>query len=100
MTIDLSKYAPVISSDEKADEILDSIKQNLPEAREIILDFSRIRIISTKCAKRILGTLYGELGSEAFFSRIIIMNASENVRPSLSDGIESYLSECKAAEAN
>lgn len=99
MTIDLSKYAPVISSDDKADEILASIKNSLSQAEEIILDFSRIRIISTKCAKRILGTLYGELGSEAFFSRIIIMNASENVRPSLSDGIESYLSECSTTES-
>ena len=93
MRIDLSKYPPVISSDEKADEILSSIKQQLSCQGEIIIDFSGIRIISTKCAKRILGSLYGELGSENFYTRIIIENASENVRPSLNDGIESYLAE-------
>lgn len=93
MTIDLSNYAPVISSDDKADEILATIKTHLSGTEEIILDFSKIRIISTKCAKRILGTLYGELGSEAFFTRIIIANASDNVRPSLSDGIENYIFE-------
>ena len=90
MRIDLSQYAPVISSDEKADEILSIIRQHL---HEIIVDFSGIRIISTKCAKRVLGTLYGELGSSLFFSKIIIENASDNVRPSLNDGIESYLAE-------
>ncbi len=94
MRIDLSKYAPVISNDEKADEILSTIRQHLSEnAEEIIIDFSSIRIISTKCAKRILGTLYGELGAPLFFSRIIIENASDNVRPSLNDGIESYLND-------
>lgn len=91
MTIDLSKYAPVISSDIIADEILASIRMHLPDANEIILDFAKIRIISTKCAKRILGSLYGELGAEVFFSKIIIANASDNVRPSLSDGIDSYI---------
>lgn len=93
MRIDLSQYAPVISSDEKADEILSIIRQHLHEDGEIIVDFSGIRIISTKCAKRVLGTLYGELGSSLFFSKIIIENASDNVRPSLNDGIESYLAE-------
>lgn len=100
MTIELSKYGPVISSDEKADEILSSVRQLLSGTEEIVIDFSTIRIISTKCAKRILGTLYGELGPESFFSRIIITNASENVRPSLNDGIENYLAEHPDIEAS
>lgn len=93
MKISLKEYAPVISSDEAADDIFQLISSSLSKDEEIVLDFSEIRIISTKCAKRIFGQLYGILGAEAFFSRIIFENASENIRPSLNDGIESFLSD-------
>lgn len=93
MRISLKKYAPVISSDEVADEVFQLISSSLSKDEEIVLDFSEIRIISTKCAKRIFGQLYGILGAQAFFSRIIFENTSENIRPSLNDGIESFLSD-------
>ena len=93
-TIDLSVYAPVISSDEVAGGIYETIKKSLGETEgEVIIDFSSIRIISTKCAKLIFGQLYVELGPQTFFDRIIIQNANENVRPSISDGIESILND-------
>ena len=93
MRISLKQYAPVISSDEVADEIFQLISNSLSKEEEIVLDFSDIRIISTKCAKRVFGQLYGILGAEAFFSRIVFENASDNIRPSLNDGIESFLSD-------
>lgn len=91
-TISLSEFAPVINGIEEADTIYKRIKTSLEEA-DVLIDFSKIRFISTNCAKHIFGRLILEVGQEFFFDRIVISNACDNVRVSINTGIESALTE-------
>lgn len=93
ITISLKEYVPVINSIEDADKIYNMIKASLVED-DVIIDFAEIRFISTNCAKHIFGTLILELGQEVFFNRVILSNASDNVKVSVNTGIENALLDC------
>ena len=92
MIINLSDYAPVIGDVLVADKILKDIKHSLTnDGESVIVDFSPIRVIATNCAKHIFGRLYVDMGGESFFSRIVVINASENVKVSILNGIEAAI---------
>ena len=91
-SLDLKEYSPVINSIEKADEILKNIDAIL-EKEIVEIDFEGIRFLSTNCSKHIFGHLFLELGQEAFFDKVIIKNASNNVRVSINAGSESSITD-------
>lgn len=94
MIVSLNEFSPVIGDVSIADRILHIIKESINNNEEnVTIDFTKIRVIATNCAKHIFGKLYIELGSELFFSKIVISNASENVKASIMNGIEAALHE-------
>lgn len=93
MIVYLNEFAPVIGDVSIADRILRIIGDSIKKEDIVTVDFTTIRVIATNCAKHIFGKLYIALGSEQFFSRIVISNASENVKVSIMNGIEAALQE-------
>lgn len=89
--IDLQNYAPIISDSDAGDEILKKMQEVLITGENISIDMKEIKSMATFCAKQIFGQLYKELGSEQFFNRVEIKNASENVRTIIRIGIESVV---------
>ncbi|MDD2577072.1 MAG: STAS-like domain-containing protein [Bacteroidales bacterium] len=87
-TIDLSIYSPIISEQKISATILNNIKDTLKEEDIITIDMSGIKSMATFCAKQIFGGLYKELGSENFFKRIEIKNATDNVKTIIIISIE------------
>ena len=49
--------------------------------------------MATFCAKQIFGKLYVDLGSENFFERIEILNASDDLKSIIKIGIQSAIQE-------
>jgi anti-anti-sigma regulatory factor len=90
--INLSSYAPSIGSENKATEILSIIQETL-KTDNVILDFKNVQTMGTNCAKLIFGKLYNSLGSDSFFDRIGIINATPNIRRTIRLGIEFSLGE-------
>lgn len=89
--IDLQKYAPIISDEVAGESILKEIKEVLVTDDTVSIDMKSIKSMATFCAKQIFGHLYKELGSEQFFNRVEIKNASDNVKTIIRIGIESIL---------
>lgn len=89
--IDLQKYAPIISDNSAGDKILLEIRTELYTGDSVCIDMNDIKSMATFCAKQIFGQLYKELGSEEFFNKIEIKNASDNVKTIIRIGIESIL---------
>lgn len=85
--IGLSDYAPSIGSENKAAEILRNIQEAL-KTEDVTLDFKNVQTMGTNCAKLIFGKLYNSLGSDKFFERISIINATPNIRRTIRLGIE------------
>lgn len=86
MTITLKDYAPIISDDETAIKILELIKKEL-QHDNVQIDMSDVKLMVTKCAKSIFGSLYLDMGSKCFFEKIQILNASDNVKAVINLGI-------------
>ncbi len=90
-TIELKKYAPIISDKEIGAEILGEIKTVLNSDNGVIIDMQDIRSMATFCAKQIFGALYVEMGSEDFFNKIRIKSATDDVKYIINLGIEKAL---------
>lgn len=92
-TLILAKYKPAILDEKVGEEILANIHSSLKSDDRVILDFRDIISMATFCAKQIFGSLYVELGSEAFFDKIVFENISDDVdsiiRIGISDAIRS-----------
>ena len=91
--ISLDKFGPIISTKESGVEILELIHKGLSNSENIQLDLKKIRSMATFCAKQIFGNLYIELGSEKFFDRIEILNASNDLKSIIKIGIQSAIQE-------
>lgn len=91
-TISLEQYGPIISSEEKGEEIFSKIKDILSKETEVIIDFANVASMATFCAKQIFGQLYIDLGSEEFYSRVKICNANNDIKIIIRMGIVSAIS--------
>lgn len=89
--INLDKYSPIISDKGIGDEIFNLIKKELEVQEVVSLDMSRIKSMATFCAKQIFGKLYMEIGSEAFFNKLHIKNASDDLKVIIKVGIQNAL---------
>ena len=90
IVISLNQYAPVISDEKTGLDILNSIKNAL-ESEDVVVDMTEVRSMATFCAKQIFGKLYVELGPSAFYSRIQIKNANDDIKVIIRMGIVSAL---------
>lgn len=84
----LDQYGPVLAENSKAEEILLRVKEELRQQNSVIVDVSNIKLMQTRCARLIFGSLYLELGAENFYKRIQIQGATPNIRTVILAGIE------------
>ncbi|MFC4209547.1 STAS-like domain-containing protein [Pedobacter lithocola] len=91
--INLDKYGPIISDKAVGDEIYYSLKKALSSNSSIEIDLIKIHSMATFCAKQIFGKLYIELGSSAFFEKIILKNATNDLKTIIQIGVQDALDE-------
>jgi hypothetical protein len=87
----LSQYGEAITNDEQGELILNSIREIVLKGQIIEIDFSKIKSMTTYCAKQIFGTLYVELGNAKFFNNIKLLHVSQDLKIIINQGIESKL---------
>lgn len=92
-TLNFDAYGPIVSTKESGKEILEKINSSLQKNQKIQIDLKKIRSMATFCAKQIFGNLYLRLGSESFFERIEIRNASNDLKTIIKIGIQSAIQE-------
>ena len=93
--INLDAYAPVISEQVKAEEILQKIKDCNPSENVVIIDFSKIVSMTTTSAKLIFGEFYKVLGPKMFVEHIKLSKVSDDVYYIIKLGIKHYISTCE-----
>ncbi len=93
--IDLSQYAPIVSSKTVGDEIYNLIKASLNTATQVRINLRNIKSMATFCAKQIFGKLYVELGSQQFFEKLILEGADNDLKTIIQIGIQHALEETK-----
>lgn len=91
MKIELKEFGLIISDQSSGKIIYDKIKQQIESNNKCIVDFQDIKSMATYNAKQIFGKLYLELGSNNFFDKIEIKNASEDLKLIIRLGIQSAL---------
>lgn len=91
--LDLSNYGPIISSKSIGEEIFNLISNQLKKDEQLTIDLSSIKSMATFCAKQIFGRLYIEMGSEAFFDKISIKGADEDLKTIIQIGIQNAIKE-------
>lgn len=92
-TIDLSKYAPIISDKKVGEEIRNKIMQALPQTEVVEINMDGIISMTTYCAKQIFGHLYNLLGSAKFEQRIKFKAITEDVLLIIKMGIRNAMLE-------
>lgn len=91
MTIELKKYGLIISDQDSGKAIYEKIKQQIETHKKCIIDFKDVKSMATFNAKQIFGKLYLELGSNDFFDKVEIKNASEDLKLIIGLGIQSAI---------
>lgn len=89
--LSLEKYRPIISDKGIGEEIYNSIKDELEKGNNVTLEMSQIKSMATFCAKQIFGKLYMEIGPESFFERLILKNASDDLKAIIRVGIQNAI---------
>lgn len=89
----LSNYGLIISDKILGEKIYNDIKEALGLENRIEIDLAKIKSMATFNAKQIFGRLYLELGSQNFFERIRLKNASENIKLIIRMGVKSAVEE-------
>lgn len=91
MKIELKKYGLIISDKASGKNIYENIKTHIKSHNKCVVDFQDVKSMATFNAKQIFGKLYLELGSNEFFEKIEIKNASEDLKLIIRLGIQSAL---------
>jgi hypothetical protein len=91
MNLELKKYGLIISDQESGEKIYNEVKKQLTNSNKCIIDFVDVKSMATFNAKQIFGKLYLELGSQEFFEKIEIKNASDDLRLIIRLGIQSAI---------
>lgn len=92
-TVDLSKYAPIISDKKVGEEILKEIMQVFPQTEEVKINMDGIISMTTYCAKQIFGHLYNLLGPVKFEQHIKFKAVTEDVLLIIKMGIRNAVME-------
>jgi|GEM_PF-1548441 len=91
INITLASYGTIISDAFLGSQIYADIEKALNAHQNLEIDFAGVIAMATFCSKQIFGDFYVKLGSEAFFDRIRIKNASKDMRIVVRLGIEKAL---------
>jgi hypothetical protein len=92
----LSKFGSVINDTQTGSQVYQAISDELKRSSSPVdVDLTGVITMATFCAKQIFGKLYLELGQSAFFSRLILKNASSDLRFIIRTGIDSALEDSK-----
>jgi len=94
-TINLNKYAPLITRRELGGEIYSLIRHGLDKSDEVEVSMTNIVSMTTFCAKQIFGRLYVELGREEYRRRLRFVNLSDDVNFIIRIGITNAVKESK-----
>lgn len=92
-TLKVVDFGSVITDRSVGDIILRRVRGLLKTDHKVCVDFSNVITMATYCAKQIFGTLYIELNPQNFFDRIIISNASDDIKALIQLGIMNALEE-------
>jgi hypothetical protein len=92
-TVSLTKYGPIISDKAVGDQISSEIESQLAADPVVQIDLEGIKSMATFCAKQVFGRLYLALGSESFYDKIKIINATEDLKLLIRMGIQNALDE-------
>lgn len=90
-SLNLDKYGPIISDKSVGTEIYNLINTSVNKNDIVSLDLSAIKSMATFNAKQIFGRLYVELGSNIFFEKIRLLNASDDLKIIIQIGIQNAL---------
>lgn len=93
--LSLEKYKPIISDKDIGDEIYNHIKTILSKGEKVEIDMGEIKSMATFCSKQIFGKIYIELGPANFFEKVIIRNASNDIKSIIKIGIQNAILETK-----
>ncbi len=88
-------YGPIISDKIIGDKIYNDIKNILDNDSEVLIDLKDVIAMATFCAKQIFGKLFINLGQEMFSERVLISNASQDLKIIINMGIQSAIEEKK-----
>jgi len=92
----LSKFGSVINDTQTGALVYQAISDELKKSSlPIDIDLAGVITMATFCAKQIFGKLYLELGQAEFFGRLILRNASSDLRFIIRTGIDSALEDNK-----
>ena len=94
-TINLNKYAPLITRRELGGEIYSLIRNGLDKSDQVEVSMTHIVSMTTFCAKQIFGRLYVELGREEYRRRIHLVNLSDDVNFIIRIGITNAVKDSK-----
>lgn len=98
MAVQLRDYGRSITNEDVGNRVLSDIKTALKTSDVVDVDFAGIASMTTSCAKQVFGTLYADMGPEAFFSRLVLKNASEDLRIVINNGIKSAIEDLDEGE--
>lgn len=92
-TVFVKQFGSVITDKEVGAEILRLLHEKLIADGEVKIDLEGVLTMATYCAKQIFGFLYVELGPETFFRKVLIANASDDIKALIQLGILNALQE-------
>lgn len=96
-TIFLFKFGAVINDTQTGATIYNTIKQALEKpSNQVEVELLGVITMATFCAKQIFGRLYVEMGQSDFFARLIMKNATSDLKFIIRTGIESALEDIQA----
>lgn len=98
MKLGIINYGAIISDQKLGERILAEIQKAIKNDGVCIVDFKDVKSMATFNAKQIFGKLYIELGPENFFTKVEILNASEDIRIIITMGIQSAIEDSQKSK--
>lgn len=92
-TINLSKYAPIISDKSVGEEIYRTILEADPHMQEVEINMQGVISMTTYCAKQVFGRLYNKLGANLFGKNVKFKGVSNDLLLIIKMGIRNAMME-------
>lgn len=92
-TINLSKYAPIISDKSVGEDIYHTILEAEPQMQEVEINMQGVISMTTYCAKQIFGRLYNQLGANLFGKNVKFKGVSNDLLLIIKMGIRNAMME-------
>lgn len=86
-TIKIKDYATIISEESLGQKIYTILQGIVDEGESLTVDMEGVKTMATFCAKQIFGQLCKKMGENAFYEKVTIVSASEQMKTSIRLGI-------------